>query len=286
MKIPIILDGPMGTEIERRGGDTRAPLWSSKALLDDPDLVREIHLDFISAGAEVITTNTFRTQERTFNKVGLKNHGKIMTQLAVELAHEARKKAQKSIKVAGSIAPLEDCYSPELVPDFGHLKREHSDMAKWLNDTGIDIFLIETMNSVKEAKTAVDITNEYDLPIWLGMTVNHEGNLLSGETWTNLLKSVSDIPEIIFVNCSSQIGTTNALQQIIKYRQKHTIKFELGFYPNYLFELEEGRSIVELRNEFHQILDLWMTYQPKVVGTCCGATPEDTKYLANLFNQF
>ncbi len=284
MKTPIILDGPVGTEIERRGGDISAPLWSANGLLDRPDLVKIIHSDFISAGADVITTNTFRTQERTFEKVGLKNHGKVMSQLAVELAHESRKHSQKQVKIAGSIAPLEDCYSPWLVPDISDLKKEHTDMGKWLYDAGIDIFLIETMNTIREAKVAVDVVSEYDLPVWLAMTVNDQGSLLSGENWTDLFSSLTIKPEIILVNCSSRIGTTNALRKIKEYRIKQNKHIDLGFYPNYLFELEEGRSIIDLRNEFHQSLDDWMTYQPKVVGTCCGATPDDTKHLAALFN--
>ena len=63
-------------------------------------------------------------------------------------------------------------------------------MAKWLFDAGIDIFLIETMNTIREAKVAVEVASKFDLPIWLGMTVNQEGNLLSGETWNQLLKSL------------------------------------------------------------------------------------------------
>lgn len=280
MRRPIILDGPMGTEIERRGVDTSAPFWSARGLLDAPDLVKQIHIDFINAGAEVITTNTFRTQERTFNKLGLKKYGKKMTQLAVELAHDARKESQKRIQIAGSIAPLEDCYSPNLVPDISELKKEHSDMAKWLYDSGIDIFLIETMNSISEAKVAVDVARDYDLPVWLGMTVDMNGKILSGESWGDLLKSLSKMPEVVFVNCSSRIGTSKALQKVDEYRSNLDKKFELGFYSNYLFELDEGRDINHLRHELHQSLDEWMSYQPKVVGTCCGATPEDTAFLA------
>jgi homocysteine S-methyltransferase len=278
---PILLDGPVGTEIERRGGEISIPLWSAKGLLDNPDMIREIHLDYINAGADVITTNTFRTQERTFQKVGLNNYGKDMTQLAVELAKEAKKKSLQRVKIAGSIAPLEECYSPELVPDINSLKIEHRDMANWLVDAGIDLFLIETMNSIKEAKVAYEITREFDLPVWLGMTVNTKGNLLSGESWDDLIGSLESVPDVLFVNCSSRLGTEIALRKLASIRQNDS-RYQFGFYPNYLFELEEGRSIEILREELFASLHDWIQMSPHVVGTCCGASPEDTGYLSQL----
>lgn len=282
---PIILDGPVGTEIERRGGDISAPLWSAKGLIDNPDMIKNIHIDYINAGANVITTNTFRTQERTFKKVGLKNYGKTITQLAAELAVEARKSTESKVKIAGSIAPLEDCYSPWLVPDISDLQIEHQDMADWLYDSGIDLFLIETMNSVKEATVALEIAQKYEIPVWVGMTVNNDGVILSGESWLDLIQAFSNFPDIIFVNCSSRTGTAKALKQLSSLRQNLFPELNLGFYPNYLFELEEGRSIEKLREELFNSIDEWMLYKPKVVGTCCGATPDDTAILKNKIDQ-
>lgn len=283
---PILLDGPMGTEIERRGGEISIPLWSAKGLLDDPDMIRDIHLDYIKSGSDVITTNTFRTQERTFQKVGLSNYGNQMTQLAVELAHEARKISGKSVNIAGSISPLEDCYSPQLVPNITSLKSEHKNMATWLFDAGIDLFLIETMNSIIEAKVAFEEANKYDLPIWLGITVDDSGNLLSGESWEQLLQSFPVMPEVVFVNCSSRIGTNHALRTLNTLKDAQFPNIEIGFYPNFLFELDEGRKIKDLRNELYDDVERWSRYGPKVIGTCCGATPQDTKYLANKINKF
>ncbi|MHA2032803.1 MAG: homocysteine S-methyltransferase family protein [Candidatus Kariarchaeaceae archaeon] len=276
---PVLLDGPMGTEIERRGGEISMPLWSAKGLLDNPDMVKQIHLDYINAGAEVITTNTFRTQERTFRKINLKNYGKSMTQLAVELAQGAKKKSQKSIKIAGSISPLEDCYSPELVPEITELKVEHKDMAQWLYDAGIDIFLIETMNTIKEAKIAFEMADNYDIPIWMGMTVDNNGKILSGESWNDLFQAFDNLPDVVFVNCSSRIGTEKALLELNSIKVKSVPELNIGFYPNYLFEMDEGREILDLRQELFDNIDQWLSYGPVVVGTCCGATPDDTSIL-------
>jgi homocysteine S-methyltransferase len=276
---PVLLDGPMGTEIERRGGNTSVPLWSAQGLLDNPDMIKDIHIDYIKAGTQVITTNTFRTQERTFRKIGLNNYGKSMTQLAVELAQDAIKQTSQSVKVAGSIAPLEDCYSPELVPKITDLKQEHKDMIDWLYDSGIDIFLIETMNTVKEAKVALELTKEYDLPVWMGMTVDNNGTILSGETWNELIQSIDKLPDVLFVNCSSRIGTGKALLELNSIKAESVQELNIGFYPNYLFELDEGREILDLRQELFDNVDQWLDYNPRVVGTCCGATPNDTRIM-------
>ena len=77
-KSVIILDGALGTELQRRGVKTKLPLWSAEALLENPKLVQEIHEDYIGAGAEIITANTFRTNVRTIKKAGIKEGAKAV----------------------------------------------------------------------------------------------------------------------------------------------------------------------------------------------------------------
>ena len=177
MSRPILLDGPMGTEIDRRGGDSSLPLWSARALIETPELVQNIHKDYILAGAEVITTNSFRTQEYTFKKAGITNKSKEITEFSVELIRELR----RDVKIAGSVAPIEDCYSPHLTPSTNVLKQEFNSIIKQLADAGVDILLIETMNNIREADIAYSFAREYDLPIWLSFTCDNNGDILSGE---------------------------------------------------------------------------------------------------------
>ena len=130
--VPILLDGAMGTELQRRGADTRLPLWSARALVEAPDLVAEIHREEVEAGADVLTANTFRTHRRTLAKGGLAERSRELSALAVRLAREAAP-AGRPVFVAGSIAPLEDCYRPDLVPEDAVLEREHSEQADSLS---------------------------------------------------------------------------------------------------------------------------------------------------------
>src|SRR5260221_11158877 len=119
---PLILDGATGTELERRGFATRLPLWSAGAIDADPELVARIHADYLAAGVDVITANTFRTQRRTLAHAGSGARAEELTCRAVELARRA---AGDRAWVFGSSSTLEDCYHPERVPDPALLARAH-----------------------------------------------------------------------------------------------------------------------------------------------------------------
>ena len=275
---PWILDGPMGTEINRRNGDTTLPLWSARILIANPEMVKQIHIDYLDAGADIITTNTFRTQYRTLNRAGIGDKAEELTKLAVKLSTEARNRINKNALIAGSIAPLEDCYSPHLVPDYEVAIREHKLMASWLASTEIDLFLIETMNSIKEAVAAVNITFQYDLPIWLSMTCNNEGNILSGDKWEALIQKIRDKIDVLMVNCTSLIGTTNALKKLSMLDINR-----IGLYPNFgEIDTNTGWKSGLFPDNFQTYVESWLKFQPFVIGTCCGARPKDTLKLRKI----
>src|SRR5262245_12037015 len=101
-----VLDGPVGTELAARGVPTPAPLWSAWALVHAPEVVADIHRDYAAAGATVHTTNTFRTKRRSAPA--------NWEELARKAVAIVRGTVPQGHRVAGSIAPLEDCYRPDL----------------------------------------------------------------------------------------------------------------------------------------------------------------------------
>ena len=137
-KPAILLDGALGTELSRRGFVLDPQIWSASALISRPDLLEQIHADYVQAGAELITANTFRTHRRNLARVGLGNLARELSAKAVKLARNAAERADHPIWVAGSQAPLEDCYTPSDVPDDKALVREHREMAESLADAGAD----------------------------------------------------------------------------------------------------------------------------------------------------
>jgi homocysteine S-methyltransferase len=200
----IILDGAMGTELERRGVDTSTPIWSAKALLDRPDVVEQVHRDYIDAGAEVITTNTFRTHRRNLENIGLGDQAARLTALAVEIARRAVNASGKQARVAGSISPLEDSYStnnPSTREEYFH---EHEEMARNLAVAGVDLLLIETMKYIVEAEAAAEAAGKTGLPFGVSFICKPESRMLSGESITAAAKAVEEHRQLSSVSIAHQ----------------------------------------------------------------------------------
>ena len=125
-----ILDGGMGSSFINRGIKLPEHIWSSWVNLEAHEKVYNLHKDYINAGADYITTNTFRTTPRAYRKVGLSdNEAKILAKTSLKTAVSiARKTTAGNIKILGSIAPLEDCYTPELFPESDTINEEESNV--------------------------------------------------------------------------------------------------------------------------------------------------------------
>jgi homocysteine S-methyltransferase len=108
---PLLLDGATGTEIERRGAPTPLPLWSAPILYEQPELLVQIHADYVAAGVDALTANTFRTQRRTLARGGWAHRAAELTDQAVALARRgaAREAPERRVFVLGSAPTLEDC---------------------------------------------------------------------------------------------------------------------------------------------------------------------------------
>ena len=163
-----ILDGPMGTALAAAGVPTPAPRWSAAALRSDPAAVARVHAAHAAAGVDILTANTFRTTPRAWG-----GGWQDRVRQAVGLARAA---APPGVRVAGSIAPLEDCYRPDLSPaDPGP---EHAALAAVLADAGVDLLLCETFPHEGEALAAVRAAVGTGLPAWLAMTAGPGADLL------------------------------------------------------------------------------------------------------------
>ena len=106
----LLLDGATGSELDRAGVDVAMPLWSANAILEAPEILKQVHIAYLEAGAEAIITNTFRTHERSLAKAGMGDRAEELTHKAVEIARHARDEVNTDALVFGSVAPLEDCY--------------------------------------------------------------------------------------------------------------------------------------------------------------------------------
>ena len=270
-----LLDGAMGTELIRAGLDLPLPIWSGDVNLTHPDYVRKIHEAYLTAGADILTTNTFRTTPRAYRNNGYEEHearqrSHESLERAVELARQA---AGDDIIVAGSIAPLEDCYQPELFPGIEFAQREFRELAIWLQDTGVDIILFETMGSWPEIKTAISVTVDLHLPRWLSLILKNGNTLLDGTDLTNILSNIKDYGiEMVLLNCNLCSITADAVDVLLR-----NWKGSWGVYPNVGAAMPTKEGVIEKKltiKEFANEINKYLTSGAKVIGACCGSNPD------------
>jgi S-methylmethionine-dependent homocysteine/selenocysteine methylase len=217
----LLLDGATGTELNRRGVDTGLPLWSANALTTDDGLnvLRQVHLDYLNAGADIITTNTFRTNRRVLARKGFSAHE--LTLRAVATAREAVAEFGKPAIVAGSLSSLEDCYRPDLVPPADECLAEHSERIHHLVEGGVDLLLIETMNSIREAMIAAKIATSTGLPTWVTFVCDKKGRILSGESLTHAAELLLPLGvNALGVNCMPAHTISQPLTELPATRPK------------------------------------------------------------------
>lgn len=279
---PLLLDAAMGSDLNRRGLPTRLPLWSALGLLERPDLVRQIHLDNLLAGADIVTTNTFRSTARTLAKAGIDPaRAAELDVLAVRLADEARAAAGRpDALIAGSIAPLDDCYSPVFDTPEQMALAEHLAQARNLADSGVDFLMVETMPTSAEAALALLAARETGLPATVGFVCDAlaSGNpvrLFSGEALTDAVRKMLPLgPTAVFVNCAPAGVIAAGLGELREatelpiggYANAGHVDDEVGWSPAGGMSGEEyGRHVAE-----------WLSLGARVVGGCCGTHSEHT----------
>ena len=281
---PILLDGGMGRELRSRGVNVLTAIWSANGLITAPDIVRQIHQDYIFAGADIITTNTYGIIRSNLAKEGLEDRFEELNILACTLAEQARRKSETSVLIAGSLPPLAGSYRPDLVgrvKDIYPLYREQADLLAPF----VDLFLCETMSSAVEGRAAAMAACQTGKPVWVCWTLHEDqsGKLRSGETISEAVEILSDLPVSGYLaNCCAPESITAALPQLVE-----TGVAYFGGYANTFqaipedWKLEGDKQtdgLLDLRSDldpasYAEHVGRWLQAGAKVVGGCCGTGP-------------
>lgn len=278
----VILDGGIGTEILRRNVS-----WADHQIGRLPELVRSIHEDYIRAGADVITTNTFQLSRRSFlnhfrdaehmRHIGapdLEERAEKLLRSAVELAREARSRASQArpVAIAGSVTTLEWCFRPDLAPEPERAKPEYLEIFRTMAAAGVDLVLLETLNSVAEAKVALAAARELGLPAWVSFVCDSKGRLFSGDPLTRAVEELAPLaPDAILLNCAPPDDITTGLAELCRASPLPTGAFaHVGRFdpPEWLFTDEYPPE------KYLECARRWREMGATVVGGCCGTTPE------------
>jgi S-methylmethionine-dependent homocysteine/selenocysteine methylase len=291
----LVLDGAMGTELQRRGVDTGLPLWSARALLTAPETVLRIHREYAEAGADILTANTFRTTPRTLMKEGFESlragspratspsdRAEDLTALAVALARKAAEEvAGRTVLVAGSLAPLEDCYRPDLVPSDRELEEEHRAQAVRLARAGVDFILLETMGTIREAVAAAVAARETGNEVAVSFICGKNGKLLGGEALNDAVRVLARLkPAVLSLNCVPLDWVEPALEALASAWPGPRAVYANAGRPEDLDSGEITTAVTPAEYAVHA--KDWLETGVRIVGGCCGTAPDHVRALRPL----
>ena len=277
----------MGSEFIKRGIHLPAHTWSANLNLEAQEIVYNLHKEYVNMGCDYITTNTFRATPRSFMKTGLSNL--IAHQFAkaslVNATTMANKASDGTAKILASLAPLEDCYKPELFPGKDIAYEEYKQLSEWfINGPSFDVFLLETMNSIDETQACLKALSHYNKPIWVSFVLKDSKHLLSGESLNQSIDMLGDFPvNCMLLNCNAIKRTNDAMGNIATLWDK-----KWGIYPNFgigepssdgnIKQLDSNENLINL---IDNAIKLGATY----IGGCCGSNPYHTQLIKNNINK-
>jgi S-methylmethionine-dependent homocysteine/selenocysteine methylase len=265
----LVLDGAMGTELERRGAGHPLPLWSAGALLSAPEVVVAIHREYVEAGADILVANTFRTNPRTLRAAGCFPDGESLNRLAVDLARRAA--GGRDVLVAASVAPVENCYHPERVPTESVLRAEHEEMMIWLVAARPDLVWIETMNTLREARVAAEVAHSRGLPFAVSFVVRENGDLLSGERLEDAIAAIEPLePLALGLNCIPPRGLTALLPRLRRATARPLAAYAHIGNPTPIRGWSFAQDVTPA--EYAQYARQWLDLGATIIGGCCGTT--------------
>jgi S-methylmethionine-dependent homocysteine/selenocysteine methylase len=287
-----LLDGGMGRELLRIGAPFRQPEWSALALLEGPDWVVQAHRNFIDAGAEVITTNSYALVPFHIGEDLFAQRGGELAALSGRLAREA---ATGNVLVAGSLPPLFGSYRPDLF-DRADAPRIIDPLIAGLAEY-VDVWLAETMSSIDEAvavREALDRAGATQ-PLWVSYSLadGASGALRSGESVADAVSTALDLgASAVLFNCCAAESITVAIKTAVGLVGPNVA---VGGYANRFVEshTESGganEQVSKLRNDldptgYAALVAEWIEQGATMVGGCCGIEPEHIAALAQLLAQ-
>lgn len=288
---PLLLDGGMGSELRFRGVEILDTIWSANALIVAPQVVRQIHLDYINAGADIITTNTYGVIKQNLGLEDFQDRFEELNILACKLAIEAKEISGQNVLIAGSIPPLKGSYRPDLVGPCDEIEALYDEQTSIMAPY-VDFFLCETMSCSEEGLAAARASSKTGKPVWLSWTLHEDrsGRLRSSETIAEAFAVLEAVPVSgVLANCCSPESITAALPDLVK----TGLEF-IGGYANTFQQIpqdwlldSEKNALIGIRDDldpqqYSIHVEKWLRSGATVVGGCCGTRPAHIAKLKEL----
>ena len=274
----VLLDGATGTELEKRGVPMNSKAWSAEAIITHPDTIQAVHEDYIRAGVDIITVNSFSTARHMLLPAGLAEQFRHLNLEAVNLAIRARETAASTpVAIAGSISPTTFSSDPtKCYPPLTEAYAWYAEQAELLAGSGVDILLIEMIGDIEQSTLAVKAACSTGLPVWLGFSCRRSdaGEIMlwdRGQTLEEGVDAISRIGGSAAFIMHTEVADTSEAFTILKTRWHGT----LGVYahsghfvmPNWKF------NDVISPAAYAREAGGWIRSGARIIGGCCGIGP-------------
>lgn len=293
----IILDGAMATELEARGCNLADSLWSAKVLIENPQLIHDVHLDYFRAGAEIAITASYQATPAGFAARGLNNQQScalieksVALAIAASTQYQQENSAAENLLIAGSVGPygayLADGseYRGDYIRSQDEFIAFHHPRIASLLAAGVDLLACETLPSSAEINALITLLADYpQAKAWLSLTLKDSQHLSDGTPLSDVVAAIEQSPQIVAIgiNCIALEKTTAAIAYL------HTLTtLPLVVYPNSGEQYnavsktwdQDGTACGDLASHLPE----WLAAGAKLIGGCCRTSPKDIAQLTAL----
>jgi len=279
----IMLDGAMGTELEKRGVPMDSTVWSGAALTTHPHIIREVHEDYIRAGADIIITNSFGTAKHTLEPTGMGDQFRELNTRSVTLAQEARNNvADRPIFIAGSISTFVAHNDAGYRPSAEQAQANYREQAEILAEAGADLIMMEMMQDIEQATYAVTAAVSTGLPVWVGFSCRvDEDNIVHSFRGNHMLTSIL---EAILPLGGSVMSIMHTLTEDIAPSLrllKERWQGPIGAYAHSGDFVMPNWQFIDMISpkDYAAEAQKWVEMGVQIIGGCCGIGPEHIRLL-------
>ena len=294
---PLILDSALGTELENRGEylpSFKTSIWSAYCLIHNPEVIKQIHIDNIEAGADVITTSNYQATPELLKREPSAPSYEDLAKRSLELCKEAVIKTGTQTKIAGCYPPIHVTFRPDLSSKEKKLRKFYETLGK-IYQGEVDVIICETMASIYEGIIAGSVAKEFTVRVWLSWTTrgNKLNRLPSTELLEDALQKGNDLDvECQLVNC---IHADTASLAIDKFKDVNNF----GIYANSsIYKKNKLEGFVSDADEWHyhnhqpidhieykKYVQEWVDNGAFVIGGCCRTTTSHIKEIKKIVDK-
>ena len=284
----IVLDGGTGTELQRRGAQMDPSAWCGPASLNNSELLTQVHIDYIDAGADVITANTFASSRLMLTPAGFADRVEEINRIAVEAALRARdlataKSPSRKIAVAGSLSHMLPVAAGTAkvdqtrVPSNDELAHAFGELANILKDSGVDHIMLEMMYEPNRVPIALNAAIATGLPVWFGMSTRRaaDGHVVTFDQHQEIpLEEVTKLIPKSGVDVAGVMHTgAELISDSLAAIRKH-FAGPMSAYPDSgFFEMPDWRFVDVISPErLETFFSDWISNGAQLIGGCCGLT--------------